>query len=129
MKKIWSFALILLILSIAGVAFQEITYSPINRYQLGKLMKPMSEDYSMEKVYSVDFIGISIHGELYDLYVYKVESIEPNADYPLFSEKWEGEEVSNASFICKWSQSLKSDRAFPSLESTFEILEVKKKNG
>lgn len=68
---------------IGFVVFQKITYSPLNKKGVQELF---GGDVSFSKDCSIDFLGLSIDGSLFDYYSYDVGSIVVDVDFPKFKE-------------------------------------------
>ena len=68
-------------------------------------MQKLFKEYNgnLKKSCSKDFIGISIHGEVFDMYKYKIKgSVIIDKDFPKMT-KWENKEIRDETlFVGKW---------------------------
>ena len=89
------FLLSILLMSVLGgiIYYNEKTYSPLNATDFQKLFPNYRGN--ADKIYGKDFIGLSFHNELFELYLYKMmENVSINENYPKF-EEWEKNEIVN----------------------------------
>lgn len=75
------------------IYYNEKTYSPLKATDFQKLFPNYRGN--ADKIYGKDFIGLSFHNELFELYLYKMmENVSINENYPKFGE-WEKNEIVN----------------------------------
>ena len=89
------FLLSILLMSVLGgiIYYNEKTYSPLKATDFQKLFPNYRGN--VDKIYGKDFIGLSFHNELFELYLYKMmENVSINENYPKF-EEWEKNEIIN----------------------------------
>ena len=99
-KKILLGILCLIAIGIAFIVYEEVTYSPLNQDDFQKLFKEFNG--SFRKSCSKDFIGLSIHGEIFDMYRYKMKgAIIMDKDFPKIT-KWENKEIIDEYVVGKW---------------------------
>lgn len=103
MKKILILAVILLLSGVSYIVIKEATYSPLAE----KDFKNLFPDYdgNAKKKCHVDFIGLSLHGELFDVFIYKLNEMTIDFQYPNFKNIWDDITMSNDEFIfSKWEK-------------------------
>jgi hypothetical protein len=103
MKLFLKILLGILFLIVAGVAFiiyEEVSFNPLEQKDFQKLFKNFNG--SFRKSCSKDFIGFSIHGEIFDMYRYKISGAVIDGDFPKIT-KWENKEISEETqLVGKW---------------------------
>jgi len=99
-KKIVLGILFLFVIGIVFLIYDELSYNPLKQDDFQKLFKEFNG--SFEKTCSKDFIGLSIHGEIFDMYRYKIKGdIIIDKEFPKMT-KWEGKEIIDEFVVEKW---------------------------
>lgn len=100
MKKILFIALLLISIVVVYLYLQEASFSPLKK----KDFQTLFPDYKGggKKVCSVDFVGLSSHGELFEFYLYKTSNVSIDTAYPKFTDEWERKELTNNVVLSKW---------------------------
>lgn len=96
-------AVILLLSGITYFGVKELTYSPLTE----KDFKELFPDYdgNAKKECYVDFIGLSMQGELFDLSTYKLNRVTIDSQYPDFKNGWAPVPMSSDElFFSKWKK-------------------------
>lgn len=100
MRKIIIAFVIIIICGVCYLFITEITYSPLNPQEL-KMLFP-NDSGSIAKINSKDFIGFNMRGDIYDVYLYKVNSVYIDSTFPRIMNNWENEKISSQSLISTW---------------------------
>ncbi len=99
MKKALVFFSLLIFCIIIYIIYDEYTFSPLNKNDLGKLFG--ENKGAIKKICSKDLLGLSLKGELYDVYLYKVEGFSIDKSFPKLSE-WENRALVYETIVSKW---------------------------
>lgn len=99
MKKSLILLLFFLVVLVSYLIYDEFSFSPLSKSDFRQLVK--EGNVSFNKTCSEDFIGTSIHGEVFDFYTYKTNKVAIEKDYPMIT-KWEHQKVTSATIIGKW---------------------------
>ena len=99
MKKILLGVLFILVFVITYFIYTEFSFTPLRKKDFQNLFK--SDNISLNKSCYKDFIGASIHGELFEFYTYKTNGITIDKSYPIIAE-WENKKITNTTVIGKW---------------------------
>jgi hypothetical protein len=103
MKKIIVISILVLITVI--IAFficyriETLNYNPLQEKDIRKLF---FSSESVKKKCSVDYVGLSIHGEIFEIYLYKTKDALLDLDYPKYENEWENQQITNKTIISKW---------------------------
>lgn len=92
--------ILIVILSILGVSYiviKELTYTPLTE----KDFKNIFPDYdgNAKKKCHVDFIGLSLHGELFDVFIYELNEMTIDLQYPNFKNGLGNITISDDKFV------------------------------
>ena len=101
MKKLLLILLLVLSLGLILLYWNESSYSPLQDKDFKKLFHNL--DKSPNKVCDTDFIGTSFMSELFEIYLYDVESVSIDLSYPKFKGEWEKNEITEETIISKWT--------------------------
>ena len=101
MKKFFLSLLLVIAATVSYMIYKENSFSPLNKNDFKKLFA--GDDISFDKVCSKDFLGATIHGEIFDFYNYKVEGATIDKDYPKIVE-WENKKITNETITGKWEK-------------------------
>jgi hypothetical protein len=102
-KYILILAVTLLLLGVSYIIIKELTYSPLKE----KDFKNLFPDYdgNAKKKCHADFIGLSLQGELFDIFIYKLNEITIDFQYPNFKNGWANITMPNGEFVfSKWKK-------------------------
>lgn len=100
MKKIIIAFVIIILFGVGYLFITEITYSPLKLKEL-KMLFP-SDSGSITKISSKDFIGFNMHRDIYDAYLYKLDSVYIDSTFPRIINNWENEKISSQTIISMW---------------------------
>ena len=93
----------MLLLSLGGGIFvKELTYNPLTEKDFNNVFP--NYDNSAKKECSVDFIGLSSHGELFDIYKYKLNDMTIDFRYPDIKGSWSNATVSDNIVVSTWEK-------------------------
>lgn len=101
-KYIIIIGLILLLISGGYLIFEEITYSPLTEKDFKNLFP--NYDGSAKKKCSVDFIGLNLHGDLFDISVYELNSMVVDTRYPNIKNSWNDITLPDEMRISSWQK-------------------------
>lgn len=76
-----------------------LTFTPLKDKEFKKLFFSYGE---INKKYSADYIGLSGHGELLEIYLFNTKKIQLGINYPNYSSEWENEKIKNETITSKW---------------------------
>jgi hypothetical protein len=98
MKK-FLFGLVAVVL-VVGVflVYDELSYSPLDDVASKKLFRKSTD---LEKLCSIDFLGINPKGEFFEFYKYGVGKVDIDGSLPDI-QVWENKELSENANIGKW---------------------------
>lgn len=99
MKKFLLAVLIIVVIVVCYLLYKEYSFSPLNKKDFQKLFK--GDNISFDKSCSQDFIGASVHGELFEFYKYKIKGVTIDKDYPRITA-WENKKITNPTAIGRW---------------------------
>ena len=103
MKKklyIWgSLLLSLVIISFVYYYIDILTFTPLKDKEFKKLFVSYKE---IKKKHSADYIGLSIHSELFEIYLFNTQKVLLDINYPNYANEWEKEIITNETIISKW---------------------------
>lgn len=99
MRKFLLGLLVVVVIAVAYLLYDEFTYSPLKKTHFQKLFNNYSGN--AKKSCSVDFIGISFRGEIFDIYSYKTGNASINQNFPDIKE-WENKEISDETIMTEW---------------------------
>ncbi len=104
MKKYISIlAVILLILGVFFIVINELTYNPLKEKDFKNLF-PDYDGKAKKKCY-VDYIGFNLHGDLFDISVYKLNDMTIDFQYPNFKNGWENINTQDDKLVfSKWKK-------------------------
>ncbi|MFN6378595.1 MAG: hypothetical protein ACK4WD_04930 [Flavobacteriales bacterium] len=115
--------------------YTSVNYDPLS--QENKQLIVGDEKVKMELIFSKDLIGLSLKGELFDIYIYNTNLQSP----PLFTPEileWQGKKHNENCRLYGWSKLLKKDKELDSIplhalhmadhQLTFEFLQDIKNN-
>ncbi|WP_027002974.1 hypothetical protein [Hugenholtzia roseola] len=88
--------------AITALYINHLSFSPLKERDFQKLFG--KHKGNIEKVCEVDYLGLSFHGELFEIYLYKVDTIFLDLNYPNYSESWEEKEFSDKILTSKWAK-------------------------
>lgn len=93
----------MLLLILGGIVIiEELTYSPLTENNFKNLFP--NYDNSAKKKCSVDFIGISLHGELFDIFIYELTDMTIDSCYPSIKDSWTNITASDELIISAWQR-------------------------
>ena len=106
MKKYIYILIAIVIIGIGFFVINELTYSPLKE----KDFKVLFSDYNgrVEKKCSIDFLGWSPEGAVFDLYVYEMEKVFIDAIYPDFKSGWKNISVLDGIIFSKWRRDIET---------------------
>lgn len=99
MKKMGYMLLVIMVVVIGYGIIEEMVYSPLKKEDMKTLFPDSNISYNF--AYSKDYIGWS-KGNLFDIYVYELENVFINLDYPKFGKKWEHISLPDTVVTSKW---------------------------
>ena len=100
MRKVLVVLLLFIIIVIVFFYIDNLLYSPLKQREFQKLFLYSGD---VKKKSSVDYIKLSIRGEIFDMYLYKTPPISLSLEeYPNFSGEWENKELTNEVIVSKW---------------------------
>lgn len=93
----------ILLLLAGSLAFvQEVTYSPLTEKEFKNLFP--NYDSGAKKKYSVDFIGLSLHGELFDMFLYELTDMTIDSCHPNIRDDWTSVSMSDGIAVSSWQR-------------------------
>jgi hypothetical protein len=105
MKKIIIISILVLITGIITLFIcyhiEALTYSPIKDKEAKILFQDIE---SIKKKCSVDYIGLSLHGEIFEIYLYKTKNVSLGENYPNYANEWENQPITNETILSKWKR-------------------------
>lgn len=102
MKRIILIFLVFLALACTYLICNELSYSPLTSSETGKLFKEFKGNY--HKVKGKDLIGLSTHGDIYDIYLYHFDDVKAEGNFPQIDSKWEKHQVISSTLVGKWTE-------------------------
>lgn len=99
MKKVLLGLVFVMLIVASYLIYTEYSFNPLKEDDFKKLFKGYIGKPNM--ICSKDFIGMSSHGEVFDIYVYSTKNALINKDFPEIKE-WENKKVTNTTVIGKW---------------------------
>lgn len=104
MKMKFVIIIISVFLLISGciVVVEELTYSPLTENDFKNLFP--NYDNSAKKKCNVDFIGLSLHGELFDIFTYELTDVTIDSSYPSINDSWTNITASDELVISAWKR-------------------------
>lgn len=99
MKKIFWGLLLTIVIIVSYIVFKNGSFSPLKTEDFQRLF--IGRNVSFRKLCSKDFVGISAHGELFEIYRYQIKGASINKYFPNITE-WENTLVTNATVVGKW---------------------------
>jgi len=99
MKKVLLGLLGIIVIVVSYIAYKELSFSPLKKNNFKKLFK--GDNISFDKSYSKDFLGPNVHGDVFEIYEYKMKGVAIDKDYPRITE-WENKKITDATVIGKW---------------------------
>ncbi len=99
MKKVFLSLLLILFIGVGYLIFNATSFSPLKNYDFQRIFK--GQKISFEKVCSKDFLKASFHGELFEIYKFRIKGATIDRNYPNINN-WEREEITTESIISKW---------------------------
>lgn len=99
MKKIGYALLAIITLIIVYGIIEEIRFTPLTKKDFKNLFPNYDGDIKLS--YHKDFIGLS-HGDFFDLYMYELNNISIDLEYPKFGKEWEYISLPDSVSTTKW---------------------------
>lgn len=99
MKRILLILLSIIAIVVFYLAHTGYAYSPLNKSDFQKIFKGYTE--CPKKICSKDFLGISSHGELFEIYIYSAKNVLIDKDFPKITD-WETKKITNDVLVGKW---------------------------
>ena len=87
-------------------------YSPLSRTDFAHIF---SNFESYKKKCSHDILFETIHGEVYELHIYKMRGAEIQNDYPMVGKDWGKEMLSPSSQIQRWTNDICGNSLFDTI--------------
>ena len=84
------------------VVVEELTYSPLTENDFKNLFP--NYDNSAKKKCDVDFIGLSLHGELFDIFTYELSDVTIDNSYPSINDSWTNITASDELVVSVWKR-------------------------
>ena len=84
------------------VVVEELTYSPLTENDFKNLFP--NYDNSAKKKCDVDFIGLSLHGELFDIFTYELSDVAIDNSYPSINDSWTNITASDELVVSVWKR-------------------------
>lgn len=97
MKK-FSFVLIVVIVIVFYLMYNELTYSPLDKITSKNLF---NQSFDLKKLCSIDFLGFNLKGEFFELYKYGVIQVDIDSSF-LNIQVWENKKLLKNTIIGKW---------------------------
>lgn len=82
------------------IVVNELTFSPLKEKDFYNLFP--NYDNSAKKKCCVDFMGLSLHGELFDVYKYELNNMTIDSRYPNIKDVWSNITVSEGLVVSTW---------------------------
>lgn len=118
MKKIVIVTISLFLILGGYIIVDYLTYSPLKEQEFKNLFP--NYDYSGKIKKSVDFVGLSLHGELFDVFIYKLSKMDINNGYPS-KNKWTNITTSEEFTISIWQKNPIDSLTFAKCKDIFEL--------
>ena len=125
MRKIL-FLILAIIIVLLGVflIWNETTYDPLTSGQAKEIFKGFNGKYHKTK--SEDLIGLSTHGDYYDIYLYHFDDVIISSAFPLIHQKWEKHQIDSNTIIGKWTKCPTDSLSAKLNKSLLEVLSKSK---
>ncbi len=117
MKKLFFSILLLVSFGVFYLIYQEYSFTPLKENDFQKLF---GKNVKFNKLYSKDFIGLSLHGELFEIYKYNIKDAIIDKNYPKITE-WEHQKITNEVIISKWRNCPLDSQSLNLYKTTLEI--------
>lgn len=101
MKKVFLWISFGVICIVACLYYQQLNNYPLEMHDFRKLFSGNIK--RVDKIYSHDFVGLSFHGEIYDITIYKLIGNPLITDTPQIL-KWENENIDQSSIVKPWKK-------------------------
>jgi hypothetical protein len=99
MKK-WLFVLLFLVVSIVIYLFiSDLLFSPLKEKEFSKLFLSVG---TIKKKCSIDYIKLSVHGELFEIYLYNTKNVVLGENFPNYANEWGDKKITDETIISKW---------------------------
>ncbi|WP_131539024.1 hypothetical protein [Pedobacter nototheniae] len=99
MKKVLLGVLFIVVIIASYLVYDELSFSPLKEKDFKTLFKGYIGQ--PKKICSKDFLGMSSHGELFEIYLYRMNNALINNDFPKLTE-WEHNKITNETIVGKW---------------------------
>lgn len=99
MKKLLFFAFGLILLLFLYILYDEYSFVPLDESDVGKLFK--GDHGHPDKICSKDSLGLSFHGELFDIYKLDVGKVLIDESFPMVDE-WANKPVDRETIVGRW---------------------------
>jgi hypothetical protein len=99
MKKALKLLSVVLVLGILYLLYNEFAFNPLDKADFAKIF--VGYNGKTKLVCKKDFIGITTSGDFFELYVYSLDDVMINNNYPQFSN-WENSTITKQTTIGKW---------------------------
>jgi hypothetical protein len=100
MRKFIIILLLLIGLGIVLLYLNEKSFSSLKDKDFQKLF--YNYNGSTEKICDVDFLGKNFKSEWFEAYLYKVDAVPVNSNYPDYKGIWEQKEITDEVITSKW---------------------------
>lgn len=100
MKKILIGVLFIVAIVTSYLIYNEYSFSPLKEKDFQKLFKGYKGN--SKKACSKDFLGMSSHGELFEIYLYKLDNAVINKDFSKITI-WERNKITDKTTVGNWS--------------------------
>jgi len=125
-KYALTFAIIILLSGVTYIVIKELTYNPLKEKDF-RILFPNYDGKAKKKCH-LDFIGLSLHGELFDISLYKLNEMTINFQYPNFKNSYENLTMSNDDFFfSKWKKCPVDSLTFFRIKDILTIEDFSKK--
>jgi len=114
MKRIMLILFLLLGLGAIVLFVNGSSFSPLKERDFQKLFNKYNG--TAKKICAVDFLGVNFKSEWFEVYLYKLDDLPVNSNYPDYNGVWEQKEFTDETITSKW-------KSFPLDSITRELYE------
>lgn len=125
MKKMFFSVLLILAIGVSYLVYNEYSFSPLKERDFQNLF--MGNKVTFDKSCSKDFLGIGLHGELFEIYRYKMTGVIIDKSFPKITE-WEHKEIVENVIVEKWKSCPIDSQAIELYKFTLKVNDFDKES-
>src|SRR5690554_1363019 len=100
LKKIMAILLLFIGLGAIFLYLNDTSYSPLQEKDFQKLFPKYNGN--KEKICNIDFLGMNFKSESFEVYLYMLDAVPVDLNYPVYNGAWEQKEIIDETVISKW---------------------------